>query len=66
VKPAPTAEAVHKIIGQLDAGGRRVSVYAGEGLVGQPKFAAGFRYISSDVFRKNVEALSDFAAAGEK
>ena len=32
-------------------------------LVGQPKFAPGFKYISSAVFSKNVETLSAYIAA---
>jgi PelA/Pel-15E family pectate lyase len=65
-KPAPpkvpSADAVRKIVAELDADGRWVSVYAGERLVGQPKFAAGFRYVSSEVFARNVEALAAFLA----
>jgi hypothetical protein len=40
-----------------------VSTYAGEGLVGQPRFAQGFAYLDSGVFSANVEALSGFLAA---
>jgi hypothetical protein len=50
----------------LDADGRWVSTYAGERLTGQPKFAIGFKYISSAVFSQNVELLSAFIAAGKK
>ena len=57
---------VRKILGELDAEGRWISTYAGEGLVGQPKFSDGFRYISSDVFSRNVEALSESVASGRK
>jgi hypothetical protein len=53
---------VRKIIGDLDAEGRWISTYAGERLVGQPKFASGFRYLSSDVFIRNVERLSEYIA----
>jgi PelA/Pel-15E family pectate lyase len=49
-----------RIIADLDAQGRWVSTYAGEGLVGQPKFARGFRYLSSGVFSHNVETLSAY------
>lgn len=63
-KPRVPSEAeVRRILKDLDADGRWVSVHAGERLVGQPKFAPGFRYISSDVFSKNVEALSAYVAA---
>lgn len=51
---------VRRIIGELDQQGRWVTPYAGERLVGQPKFARGFQYISSDVFNRNVQALSEF------
>jgi hypothetical protein len=54
---------VQRVIADLDPGGRWVSTYAGEGLVGQPKFAPGFRYLSSGVFARNVELLSEFVAA---
>lgn len=62
----PTAKQVAAILADLDADGRWVSTYAGERLVGQPKFADGFRYLSSAVFSRNVEALSEFIAAGKK
>ncbi len=63
-KPAiPSEEAVRKVIQSLDADGRWIETYAGERLVGQPKFANGFRYISSATFAKNVGILSDYLAA---
>ena len=52
-----------KIIAALDDQGRWVSTHAGEGLVGQPKFAGGFSYLNSAVFSRNVETLSEFLAA---
>jgi PelA/Pel-15E family pectate lyase len=54
---------VKRIVAELDAEGRWVSVYAGERLVGQPKFAEGFKYISSDVFARNVATLSAYLKA---
>ncbi|HEY1186048.1 MAG TPA: hypothetical protein VGE74_00265, partial [Gemmata sp.] len=54
---------VRRVLKELDAEGRWVNVFAGERLVGQPKFAAGFKYISSDVFSRNVEVLSDYLGA---
>lgn len=57
--------AVRKIVADLDAEYRWVSVYAGESLVGQPKFAAGFRYLSSGVFSRNVETLSEYFVASK-
>jgi hypothetical protein len=64
-KPAPKNldAKVRQIIASLDAEGRWVSTYAGERLVGQPKFATGFRYLNSDVFNRNVETLSEFLGA---
>lgn len=53
-------EDVRRIIKELDPQGRWVSTYAGERLVGQPKFEHGFRFISSDVFCRNVEMLCEF------
>jgi len=63
--PGPTKnleERVRKVIAILDAEGRWVSTSAGEGLVGQPKFISGFKYISSAVFSRNVEILSEYLA----
>jgi hypothetical protein len=57
---------VKKILGGLDDQGRWVSTYAGERLVGQPKFAGGFRYLSSATFSRNVETLSAYLAASKK
>ncbi len=54
---------VRRVIKELDADGKWVSVYAGERLVGQPKFATGFKYVSSEVFSKNVETLSAYLGA---
>jgi PelA/Pel-15E family pectate lyase len=54
---------VRRILKELDATGRWVSVYAGERLVGQPKFAMGFKFVSSAVFSENVETLSAYIAA---
>jgi PelA/Pel-15E family pectate lyase len=55
-----SAEDVRRVIRELDEEGRWISTYAGERLVGQPSFERGFRYISSGVFRRNVETLSEF------
>ncbi len=55
--------AVRAILAALDAQGRWVSTYAGERLVGQPKFANGFRYLGSHVFAFNVQVLSDYLNA---
>lgn len=68
IEPKPrAAKAIEadtrRAIKELDANGRWVSVYAGERLVGQPKFANGFEYVSSAVFAHNVEALSAYIGA---
>jgi PelA/Pel-15E family pectate lyase len=56
----PTEAEVRRVIAALDAEGRWVSTYANERLTGQPPFAAGFRYVSSEVFRRNVGVLSEY------
>jgi hypothetical protein len=53
---------VRNVIAGLDDQGRWLSAYAGERLVGQPKFKPGFQYLDSGVFSRNVEALSAFLA----
>jgi hypothetical protein len=63
--PAPRGdkeltEAVRGILKNLDAEGRWITSHDGSKLVGQPRFETGFRYISSDVFSKNVETLAEF------
>ncbi|MDB5341511.1 MAG: Pectic acid lyase [Planctomycetaceae bacterium] len=55
---------VRHIIHELDDDGRWVSAYGGEYLVGQPKFPKSpFPYISSQVFSRNLEVLSEYLAA---
>jgi hypothetical protein len=54
---------VRRIIRELDAEGRWITTYSGERLVGQPKFSPSFRFISSDVFSRNVETLSEYIAS---
>ncbi|MEQ1861042.1 MAG: pectate lyase [Chthoniobacteraceae bacterium] len=65
--PAPITQAskdmpsVSQIVRDLDAEGRWMSTAAGgEMLVGQPKFKPGEQFIASEVFNRNLEALSDF------
>jgi hypothetical protein len=58
----PTADAVRKIIAELDGEGRWLSTYAGERLTGQPKFKPGEQYLSSEVFARNVQALAAYLA----
>jgi PelA/Pel-15E family pectate lyase len=57
---------VRIILRDLDDQGRWITTYKGERLVGQPRFADGFRFISSDFFSRNVETLSAFIAASPK
>ncbi len=51
-----------RILKELDADGRWVSEYAGERLVGQPKFEKGFKYLSSAVFARNIHTLAEYGA----
>ncbi len=60
---AEPAARVRAVIQEMDADGRWISKYAGERLVGQPKFRGSFCYISSEVFSRNVEILSEYIAA---
>lgn len=60
---AVLADRARAIIAELDPEGRWISVHAGERLVGQPKFAVGFRYLSCEVFIRNLDALSDYVRA---
>jgi PelA/Pel-15E family pectate lyase len=57
---------VRRIVRDLDDQGRWVSVYTGEPLTGQPKFAPQSRYLSSDVFSRNVGTLSEYVTATRK
>lgn len=59
----PPEEDIRKIVRAMDGEGRWISTYAGESLVGQPKFAVGFQYLSSEVFSRNVERISAYLAA---
>lgn len=63
-KPAPQTPVaendIRKIIRSLDTQGRWVSTFAGERLIGQPKFRPGEQYISSEVFSDNITELSRF------
>lgn len=61
--PPSTAEVAtqaREAIAALDAQGRWISTYAGERLVGQPKFKPGFRYLGSNVFIENTGRLSAY------
>lgn len=66
LKTAKELEAsVRRIVAELDDG-RWISTYKGERLVGQPKFADGFRYLSSAVFSNHLETLSEYVALTRK
>lgn len=56
---------VRRIVDDLDARGRWVSTYEGERLVGQPKIPLGSPYLSSQVFSRNLTALSELLMAEE-
>ena len=66
---APSAAELNRrvktIISELDSDGRWITKYAGERLVGQPKFPDSFHYISSDVFSRNIETLSQYIASSQ-
>jgi PelA/Pel-15E family pectate lyase len=62
VTPDVKAEDVRKILAELDGENRWISTYAGETIVGQPKFKTGDQYIASEVFSKNLETLSAYLA----
>ena len=63
-KPFPEESAdepeVRDILDELDQEGRWISVYDGERLIGQAKFRPGDRYLSSEIFSRNLEILSEF------
>jgi PelA/Pel-15E family pectate lyase len=65
-RPATLSETeVRRLISELDGQGRWVSTYAGEMLVGQPKFTKGAKYLASAVFSRNLEALAAFVSAAK-
>ena len=57
------APQVRRLIAGLDDQGRWVSTYSGEGLTGQPKFARGRQYLSSELFARNIETLAAYLQA---
>lgn len=57
---AHSPDEVRRILHDLDDQGRWISTYTGQRLVGQPKFPKGSRYLSSGVFSRNLEVLSDY------
>lgn len=61
----PDSREIEQIIKALDDRGRWLSVYQGERLVGQPKFALNAKYLSSQVFSNHLTRLAQFVAAAE-
>jgi PelA/Pel-15E family pectate lyase len=64
--PPPSADLEARVVSvlrDLDDQGRWISTYQGGMMVGQPKFPKGFRYLSSEVFSRNVEVLSEYLRA---
>jgi len=57
---AELEQEVRDAVEGLDRQGRWVSTFAGEGLVGQPKFRNGDQYLASGVFSERVEVLSEY------
>lgn len=55
------ADEARQIIADLDEQGRWISIYRGEPLMGQPKIQMGSPYITSAVFSRNLETLSEYA-----
>ena len=55
---------VRDIVRGMDEQGRWIVTYSGDrnghDLVGQPSFKPGFRFLSSTVFNRNIEALSEY------
>ena len=67
VRPAELEKQVRQILIEMDDQGRWIVTYSGDrnghDLVGQPSFKPGFRFLSSTVFNRNIEALSDYLVA---
>lgn len=61
--PVNLKQQVRNVIKSLDSQGRWISIYRGEQLVGQPKFKLNSSYISSAVFSRNIELLSEYMIA---
>lgn len=62
-QPKVLERQVRQIIADLDEKGRWISIYLGGRLVGQPKFKINNPYISSAVFSRNIEMLSEYLIA---
>lgn len=62
-KPAPNSNRIQQIIESLDAEGRWISTHTGAAQTREPKFKPGDAFISSDVFSKNLDLLSEYVGA---
>ena len=64
LEPQPSARdldrAVRPVVANLDPQGRWTTTHDGRGLVGQPKIRRGEKYLSSEVFSRNVGVLSQY------
>jgi hypothetical protein len=58
--PTISKDRIVRIINALDNQGRWVSTYRGRALVGRPRFKPSYPYISSAVFSRNIELLSEY------
>jgi hypothetical protein len=58
--PRVNFDDIRRIILALDERGRWVSTFGGERLVGQAKMPLGTKYLSSELFSRNLTALSEF------
>ena len=56
-------EDIRRVISEIDECGRWVSTYGGERLVGQVKMPIGAKYLSSELFSRNLSAIADFVLA---
>ena len=54
---------IQRIVSDLDKRGRWISTYDGQRLVGQAKMQPGSKYLSSEVFSRNLTLLSQFLLA---
>ena len=61
--PRVSEDQARQIIQSLDKRGRWVSTHNGQPLIGQAKIPRGAKYLSSDVFSRNLTALAAFVSA---
>jgi len=58
--PQVSADQVESILTGMDDQGRWITTYSDQKLVGDQKFRPGDKYISSETFATNIEALSEY------